>query len=361
MKICQECFADNILKVVIVEKQNRGTCDNCKSEDYVYDSVTESYLFEMYFDSFISIFSKIENIPNIKEGDGFSLKTEIIKNWNIFKSTDENKVYNMVLAICKNTPQVRELLNSMVEITKKYDKRYLKDHSLLTDTWESFVSDIKYNNRFHSNQLNKRILKKYCAAIVKPYEAGKKFFRCRISEKGVIFKPEEIGAPPEGKSSDGRANARGVSRLYLADSDKTAIHETRTGLYDTVCIGEFSLKNDIIVVDFKRINQISPFQDGIIDDIAELAINKQHLVKIDEEMGRIMRKTDDVLDYLPTQYIADFVKSIVSSESESPAYDGIEFRSVMNSKGYNLAMFHSDDFDVGNIVKKEITDISYSY
>ena len=75
-----------------------------------------------------------------------------------------------------------------------------------------------------------------------------------------------------------------------------------------------------------------------------------------------MRKSDDVLDYLPTQYIADFVRSIVSEEyPEQYAFQGIEFRSVMNPEGFNLAIFIPECFDVIDIKTKQISRISYEW
>jgi len=268
----------------------------------------------------------------------------------------------MLSEICKNIfEESPELLTHPVGVKQMYDPNYLQEHSLFSKSWERFVDDIKYNNRFHSNQINKCILKKYCEAIQKTYSEGKQFYRCRISKDGKQFESEDIGAPPKGKSADGRANSKGVAVLYLGDSETTTIHETRTGLYDHVCIGTFRLNSSITVIDFKKINEISPFQDGIIDDIAELAINKKHLEKIDSEMGRVMRKSDDILDYIPTQYIADFVKSLTKPISGELIYQGIEFRSVMNPEGFNLAIFTPDCFEVTDIRMKRINHISYSW
>lgn len=168
-----------------------------------------------------------------------------------------------------------------------------------------------------------------------------------------------MGAPETGKSSDGRANSRGIRCLYLGDSKETTIYETRVGKYDRVCIGTFSLKEDIVVVDFKSINKISPFTEGIIDNITELAVNKQYLEKINIEMSKIMRRKDDVLDYLPTQYITDFVKSI---ENEGVSiYSGIEYKSVMNDKGYNLAIFNPDLFECEEVNTVNITQLNYIF
>lgn len=103
-------------------------------------------------------------------------------------------------------------------------------------------------------------------------------------------------------------------------------------------VGKFKLKKDIIVVDLKRINQISPFIEGL--NCLEYAINKEHLNKINDEMSKIMRRSDSALDYVPTQYITDFVKSIIHDDVAE--YAGIEYKSVMHSEGYNLALFDPD-------------------
>ena len=362
MRICKDCFADEILKDEVNRAERQDNCDICGNQNiFVYDTQHDDYLIP-YVSSLISIFSPIGKIENFQPGQETLLKTEVATNWNIFTTNDEYKVYQMLSEICKELfEEIPNLLNSPVGVDKMYDPIYLQEHSLFSKGWECFVEDIKYNNRFHSNQINKGILAKYCEAIQKTYSGGEQFFRCRIAKDGKQFEPKEIGAPPKGKSADGRANARGIVTLYLGDTEKTALHETRTGLYDHVCIGTFELKSPITVIDFKKINEISPFQDGIIDDIAELAINKKHLKQIDYEMGRVMRKSDDVLDYLPTQYIADFVKSITKKDSGESVYQGIEFRSVMNPGGYNLAIFIPECFDVIDINTKQISRVSYDW
>lgn len=72
-----------------------------------------------------------------------------------------------------------------------------------------------------------------------------------------------------------------------------------------------------------------------------------------------MRRKDDVLDYLPTQYITDFVKSI---ENEGVSiYSGIEYKSVMNDKGYNLAIFNPDLFECEEVNTVNITQLNYIF
>ena len=63
------------------------------------------------------------------------------------------------------------------------------------------------------------------------------------------------------------------------------------------------------------------------------------------------------MDYVPTQYIADFVKSIVhNGENE---YAGIEYNSVMHESGYNLAVFELDLFECIETTVYRIDTIDY--
>lgn len=84
-----------------------------------------------------------------------------------------------------------------------------------------------------------------------------------------------MSAPPIEKTIDGRVNSAGIRCLYLANSVNTTINEVRAGIFDYITIGTFELKEDIIVVDFRKINKISPFifaLNGL--DLTEYALNK---------------------------------------------------------------------------------------
>ena len=213
---------------------------------------------------------------------------------------------------------------------------------------------LKEKNRFHTHYVDLGLLERFCSYIRKPYKTGDMFYRCRIStEEGIPL--EEMGAPPIEKTTDGRANAKGIRCLYLGDTAETMIYEARAGAYDYVTVGKFRLRKDIIVVDLKRINQISPFIEGL--DCLEYAINKEHLTKINDEMGKIMRRSDSALDYVPTQYITDFVKSIIHDGVVE--YAGIEYKSVMHSAGYNLALFDPELFECIDTEVYRIDTIDY--
>ena len=78
-------------------------------------------------------------------------------------------------------------------------------------------------------------------------------------------------------------------------------------------------------------------------DCTALAVNREYLSKINEELSHPLRRNDSVLDYLPTQYIIDFIQSL-SNDDGTPTFDGIKYQSAMHSKGSNLTIFDPNLF-----------------
>ena len=164
-----------------------------------------------------------------------------------------------------------------------------------------------------------------------------------------------MSAPPVGASSEGRANAKGITCLYLANEVETALHEVRAGLFDYVSVAKFRLKQDISVVDLRFISQISPFS---VPELLDYAINKQYLVKLDSEMSKSLRRSDSTLDYVPTQYIVDFIKSIEHDGQKD--YSGIVYNSTTYPDGYNLAIFDPELFEGISVDVYDIEKLQYT-
>lgn len=203
--------------------------------------------------------------------------------------------------------------------------------------------------------MNMEILGLFCTYIRKVYNKGSTFYRGRVSFLNG-FRCDEMCAPKPESTLDGRANSVGIRRLYLANDIETTIHEIRAGACDYITVGKFELKQDITVVDLKMIDKISPFIDEL--DALQYFVNKESLNKINDEMGKTLRRSDSPLDYLPTQYVADFIKSII--HKNKPEYEGIEYKSTMNPNGYNLAIFYPDLFECTETKVYKIERLTYS-
>ena len=283
---------------------------------------------------------------------------DLNERWDFFSEISEASKLSIVRSICKDQlSETPELFDGLVGIPELFDETYLNAHSLLKNrNWEAFVDEITTKNRYHSKLVNFEVLKMYCSLIRKPYKAGDLFYRARISGSNG-FSTYEMSAPPKGKSAEGRANAGGITCLYLANSIDTALHEVRAGAYDYVSVGKFQLQQDITIVNLKIINAISPLSEQI--DLVDYAINKQYLENLNYEMSRPIRRSDSTLDYVPTQYIVDFIKSIENENEGQQVYDGIEYKSTMNPEGFNLAIFNPDLFKCVSVDLYEIEELAY--
>lgn len=360
MIFCERCFNDKEITSIIrnVSISHTGECPVCHHKEvHLYDTDLQSEL-TPYFEELLNIYTPATILPKTYPiAETRSLIDDLKDRWNIFSEIPRIKVYEILKSICNEFyASVPELLEETVGIPELYDSSYLREHALLKNNdWDSFVTEIKTKNRYHSKLINFDILEKYCSFIRKTYKEGDVFYRARISGRNG-YPINEMSAPPAGKSSEGRANARGITCLYVANDVDTTLHEVRAGVFDYVCVGTFRLKQDITVVDLRAIAKISPFVEGL--EYLDHAINKQYLEKLNNEMSKSLRRSDSVLDYVPTQYIVDFIKSIEHNGEQE--YDGIEYNSTTNPSGYNLAIFDPELFECISVSVYDIENLQYT-
>ncbi|MDU4478586.1 RES family NAD+ phosphorylase [Clostridium sp.] len=346
MICCIDCFKDNFLREQLELRKNIGNCEVCgKRNVFIYDTDKDNYLAQ-YLDGICDIYECDEgNLSNL-------LSYELDKKWGIFNLESE-KIQELIINICKETYEINsDIFLKKVIIKELNDKEFMENNSMLkTYKWEDFTNSIKNTNRFHSRHLNLEILKKLFDRLKGEITKQQTFYRARISDING-FSTDEMGAPPSKLSTAGRANSAGISCLYLADNMNTTIHEIRARHLDFISIGEFKLEDDfedIKIVDLTRMSMISPFED---ESPMWFIANIDNIRKLENEIAKPLRRQDSELDYLPTQYISDFIKSI--------GYDGIKYKSTLNSDGNNYAIFSEDKFKCVNVEVYHIDNLTYN-
>lgn len=360
MKFCNHCITDGELRPIIEGLGHKErACPMCgKRQALVYDTDVNSDLTD-YFEQLLEIYTPESMLPpNFPDEEKRLLVTELTDRWHIFnEDLNLTDVYRITRALCtEKYTSMPNLFDAPIGIAELNDDVFLRNHSLLrSNSWDDFVDSVKTQNRFHTNHIQLTILNRYCSFIRKVYKKGTIFYRARVSSSDDGFAVKDMGAPPADKATAGRANSAGIRCLYLASDPDTTFHEIRAGLFDYVTLGRFELTQDIVVVDLKAIDHISPFLESC--DFLEHAINKEHLKRINREIGRALRRSDSGLDYVPTQYIADFIKSIL--HEGKPEYAGIEYNSTLNHRGQNLAIFYPELFVCTDIEVHHITELKY--
>ena len=359
MNCCSNCFADPEIKAIIDGSKTNGrrigNCDFCGSRNVSVYEIGKDRTIEELFDGIFDIYSPVSDLPD----DFPRIHTDLIKNilfnnWRIFNLKPDG-IYRLLTALCaERYAEQPELFDSPVGIRQFNDSAYLEENSILRNNcWDDFAQGIKRKNRFHSNYINLDKLSVFLNCATKLYKKGEVLYRSRICPDECGFKPSNMGPPPETMAKGGRVNPTGISILYLSDSLETTLYEIRAGVYDFVTVGRFKLQKDIKVINLAGINRISPFigvDKGF--DFVQYAINFEPLRMIAQEIAKPLRN-DNALDYLPTQYISDFIRS--------KNYDGIEYISTMRKSGKNLAVFDPKLFRCISTKTYDIKTISYTY
>lgn len=358
MKCCGDCFASEYIKPIIRSHAfSQGKCDFCGSTDvFLCDPRELIPQFRNLVDMYLPV-SNAHRLYDVKFTTSLpigSLHLRIID--------DFNPVFRKIEAAEKLLQAIFQ--DEMEEYKQHFSEPVLLEYMCvetnfatvqnLSSTWERFVHEIKSANRFHlSNKVDLSIIKKLLANHEKSYKRGKIFYRSRISDKEG-FSNLEMGNPPAILAKPGRANPVGISYLYLSEGVSTTLYETRATLYDYVSIGEFTLKEDIRVVNLRETHVYDTLyvaeEEGRLE---HFMLHLPFLRLLERELSKPLRRSDNELDYLPTQYLSEFVKSL--------GYDGIEYKSSLNPNGYNIAAFIPEKFECKKAYVKEVHEISFQY
>jgi hypothetical protein len=339
MYCCPNCFWDSEVKSYVVSySTQKGNCDFCNSQNTELIVPSELYIF---FQSLISIYQPTSV-------GGLVLHECLARDWeNLFRIEDSSKIKQLLENICREElEQNSSLMETLVDFL--YIDELVGNQEI---NWDIFVREIKFKNRFFiENKVNLSLLEQLLKRHEKPYKKGKVFHRARICDGEQMYEKEKMGKPPIEKSTAGRANPKGISYLYVSNDWETTLYETRASLYDYVTIAEFKIKEDINVLNLRDTSKISPFT--LDDDIGEYLKHKKYLSKLEKELSKPIRRQDSELDYLPTQYLCEFIKSI--------GFDGVEFRSSLNPDGYNLAMFNDEAFECIRTTLHEVKTVKFT-
>ncbi len=351
MYCCVDCFQDSEVKNIISTNNQIGDCNFCgKKNEYIID-VNNTILHDM-FDGLLNIYSVIPpKIRNKIPSSDLNIIKRLQNDWSVF-NLSEKKALSLLRNIChdkvKSNPQ---LFTHPVYLPETQNESFLEEHSILYQSqWDSFVREIKQINRFHlHNNINLQCLDLLDKFFTRTIHKKKFFYRSRICMKNRKYPIKQMGAPPRDLNYAGRINPKGISVLYLSDEIKTAMLESRARKFDKVTIGKFITTKEMRVFSFLFLDKLSPF---LLNDLITIYyVNKEILRKICTEIAKPLRRFDSDLDYLPTQYITEYLKK--------NGFDGIEYYSTIKNHGVNYGIFSQHKVECIKTDLYKIVDIDY--
>lgn len=139
-------------------------------------------------------------------------------------------------------------------------------------------------------------------------------FRARL---GIHSSKDQLEAPPKHIIRDGRLNPTGIRYLYLADSMKTAIYETRPWVGSQITTVEFRLcgTESLLLADFCHVESEA----------------KNDYRRVINKLFSLPSSDNKVEDYRITQCIAEYLRL--------KGYDGVRYDSSVHVGGKNYAIF----------------------
>ncbi|MCS6128521.1 RES family NAD+ phosphorylase [Shewanella oncorhynchi] len=162
--------------------------------------------------------------------------------------------------------------------------------------------------------------------------------------------PEKRMRPLSNSASEGRANPKGIPYLYVASDKETAMSEIRPWLGSVISIARFTNIQELRIIDFsKHHNERLPCYLCEPDDAKKIEAVWTY---IDNAFSQPVTNNDQKSDYVPTQIIAEFIRSL--------GYDGIAFKSSL-SKGHNLALFNVNSVSFKGCNLFTVKNVEFSF
>ena len=274
-----------------------------------------------FFFDFFSVFSK--------DDEGIGLPELIHRDWNLF--SDDTNVQEILT-------EISQQLKIDLKATDKVS--YVQEIKECIEYWETLKEELMWNRRFLANTDRLTELKwDTLFGIYSTIDSNNNFYRARIHIDGCNepIGKDKLGCPPKDKSIAGRANPQGIPYLYLCNNISTTLYETRVSYLDIVSVGTFQLreKEELKIVDFTQWQ--SPFNAFSDDSVNMIDFVKGKLLRqrISKNLSKPMRRFDSEMEYLPTQFICEFVRYIVGAT-------GIQFNSSLHENGINIVLFEPE-------------------
>ena len=180
------------------------------------------------------------------------------------------------------------------------------------------------------------------AAIQKEYEdfinsEETQRIKRRIESGFQGFDAKGSSAPQKGTASAGRCNPEGVSYMYAALEEHTAIAEIRPFIRDSISVATLKADHDLRLVNFDfEPTEIVNGRDFLFDDIRR-------------DFARINKTQNG--DYFITQFIAALIEHL--------GYDGLCFRSSLVKDGTNYVIFNPDNSPAVSSKLVYLSEVNY--
>lgn len=375
--VCHFCIGDRFLAEIVRKEGSCATCSNCGrvSEVLSLDDLAER-IHEVLHAHFEVISSQSQDYEYA------SLREEL---WVRSGYPVEDVIAEIAGVSAKIATDVRELLSDRYGVSYGdlkdgeaepyasdacYEERDVYDWNF-RETWETFQDAVRYRTRFFSAYAEEALThifgdlnahnafgNRSVIREIKPDADDSQIWRGRVAQsqkelREILKSPvRKISPPPPRRAEGGRMNASGIPVFYGAFEKDTCVAEIRAPVGSHVVMAKFELLRPVRLLDVNALMEIYVDVSHFDPDYEIRYGRAAFLRSLVSEICRPVMPQDKVLEYLPTQAVAEYLANKVH-----PRLDGIIFPSSQTKGGHNVVLFNHacgvvpDDLPEGTDVK----------
>ena len=329
MLICSNCFNDVELQISVSNESSVfGICDACGQEAYVVDID----IFADFFKELLHLFQPAR--------EGVDIVGLLQKDWDIFVDDEVGK---------RIIGHFLSLDNYGYDLNEKVG--YVDAIKSDISTWDDIKREVREEKRFFANLSYFDGNNMIEANTTIPQDTI--LYRARVipSDRTYLTK-NDMGCPPRGKATAGRANPLGIPYLYLCKNEETTYYEVRALYLDKLAIGSFKTTRDINILDFTSALSLYYAYNNSTISLSEVIAKQKILQLISSDLSKPLRRYDSELEYVPTQLICEYCKI--------NGIDGICFNSSLHNGGVNVVLFDSSSAECIKVKSREIREVDIS-
>ncbi len=331
---CANCIGDRGItrEIIPTFTSEVGNCLYCGTE---HTQLIKISFLKSYFEQLTNIYTK-NNL-------GKTLVECLKDDWDMFSHPSMDIAHS------------KELLADILDDGEIVREKFIPSDNCLTDgleRWEKLRSELMYENRFfpHTEIDEERLRGLLSHLLLGSDELNEIWYRARLQTITEPFLPDEMGAPPKYLASQGRANPAGIPYLYLASTITTAISELRPHTGDFASVADYCMSKDLKIIDLRYPRKtVSPFLLSDEREVALLRGDIGFLEQLGDELTRPVLPQVAAIDYIPSQYICEFIKKC--------GYNGVIYKSSVGD-GINLAVFEPNIASPLNVERYKVSRVS---
>lgn len=211
--------------------------------------------------------------------------------------------------------------------------------------WCSLKSKIKFQARFCGTDTREILdtligdMKSFCkGAGIRCLSPGEKICRARVTRdvKQALewFSASDDGAlraPHEPRAN--RMNAAGIRAFYGALQEHIAIAEVQPSIGSHVVVASFTPTRQLTILDLGSLDDVFHYFDIFHPEFAKASDRLTCLRMIEQEMSLPLQPTEDTINQVPTQVLAEYVYALLG-------LDGLAYRSTQTGKVPSLGQLY---------------------